>query len=116
MAIVISEETVINGAKQLESVPLIVGLENNYMLGQYLDVNCSLPQVINERISSRLQWLIHNEKVRLRVLISLDSVQNMYFGVTYSSCIDSMTVFLTLTVSNTLSLTAKCKVRSPVFH
>ena len=110
-AIVISEETLINGAHQLESVPLIVGLQTNYMLGQYLDVNCSLPQVINERMGPQLHWLIHNEKVS-QDLMSLHTTRliSRICMKVHNTCIISICLLLFY------SLKAKCKVRSSVFH
>ncbi|CAG2114028.1 unnamed protein product [Medioppia subpectinata] len=58
-----SEETIINGTNELESVPLISGLKSKYTLGEYLYVNCSIPHMIYETSQPRLQWFIHNQKV-----------------------------------------------------
>ncbi|XP_054154288.1 uncharacterized protein LOC128952859 [Oppia nitens] len=59
-----SEETIIKGneSNELESVPLIIGLKSNYMLGEYIDVNCTVRQMIYETSEPRLEWLIHNQK------------------------------------------------------
>jgi hypothetical protein len=62
--IVSSEEAIINGTNELQSVPLIIGLQSNYILGQYLEVNCTMPSMIDESFEHQLEWFIYNEKVR----------------------------------------------------
>ena len=61
-----SREALINGSNQLATGPLIIGLKSNYLLGQDLDVNCTLPQMIDGNIKPRLDWFIHNEKVGIK--------------------------------------------------